>query len=113
MTTRISATFAATDGRTPENIEIETDLPLTVEDVKTLVITFGSVAAVGYAAASPDDPRPTVEWVEEDDESYAVHVGDKLVATVNHDEHGWSGIDAVRDTAQRIAEAAGLAYVSR
>ncbi|MEV6297832.1 hypothetical protein AB0M02_00330 [Actinoplanes sp. NPDC051861] len=44
-----------------------------------------------------------------DDEHLRVKVNGRTVATANHDEHGWSGMDAVEKTARAIAQAAGIA----
>lgn len=43
-----------------------------------------------------------------DDEHLDIEVNGNVVASANHDEHGWSGMDAVEKTARAIAEAAGI-----
>jgi hypothetical protein len=48
----------------------------------------------------------TINWL--DDENVSIEVNGEEVACANHDEHGWSGMKAVIDTAQGIAEATGL-----
>ncbi|MBF9135171.1 hypothetical protein I0C86_40545 [Plantactinospora sp. S1510] len=40
-----------------------------------------------------------------DDERIEVYVGDRLVASANHDQHGWSGMEAVEATAVAVADA--------
>jgi hypothetical protein len=63
-------------------------------------------------AAPEDIPLATairLVIVRTDDEHLTVEVDGAEVAHANHDEHGWSGMDAVEKTARGIAEAAGLA----
>ncbi|MFY1595450.1 hypothetical protein [Micromonospora sp. WMMD737] len=40
-----------------------------------------------------------------DDEHIEIHVNGEVVASANHDEHGWSGMDAVERTALAVAGA--------
>ncbi|MCX5066928.1 hypothetical protein OOJ91_13835 [Micromonospora lupini] len=51
--------------------------------------------------------RATITIERPDDEVLEVHVDGQLVATANHDEHGWSGMDAVEKTAIAVARACG------
>lgn len=44
-----------------------------------------------------------------DDDHLEIEVNGTVVATANHDEHGWSGMDAVEKTTRAIAQAAGIA----
>ncbi|WP_045740761.1 hypothetical protein [Actinoplanes rectilineatus] len=44
-----------------------------------------------------------------DDEHLTIEVNGRTVSSANHDEHGWSGMDAVEKTARAIAKAAGVA----
>lgn len=46
-----------------------------------------------------------------DDERLIVRVNGREVASANHDEHGWSGMDAVELTAVSIARACGATLV--
>ena len=46
--------------------------------------------------------------VHPDDEHLNIEFNGEVVASANHDEHGWSGMDAVEKTARAIAEAVGL-----
>lgn len=49
-----------------------------------------------------------VTIVRPDDETVVIEINGEEVASANHDEHGWSGMDAVVKTAVAVAEAAGL-----
>jgi hypothetical protein len=53
--------------------------------------------------------RISILIVHPDDEHLRIKVNGRTVATANHDEHGWSGMDAVEKTARAIAKAAGIA----
>lgn len=46
--------------------------------------------------------------VHPDDDHLRIEANGETIASANHDEHGWSGMDAVEKTARAIAEAAGL-----
>lgn len=50
---------------------------------------------------------PKVEIRRIDDERFDVLVNGQTVASANHDEHGWSGMDAVEATATKLARAFG------
>lgn len=52
-------------------------------------------------------PVVTVTIERPDDETIEVYVGDELVASANHDEHGWSGMDAVERATLAVARACG------
>ena len=47
----------------------------------------------------------TVRWVNDD--TVAIDVNGKQVAAANNDDHGWSGMDAVINTATAVARAFG------
>lgn len=47
----------------------------------------------------------TIVWP--DDDHVSIEVNGEQVAAASHDEHGWSGMEAVVKTATAIAEAAG------
>lgn len=49
----------------------------------------------------------TIELDRPDDEHLQVVVNGFVVAEANHDEHGWSGMDAVEKTAVAVARALG------
>lgn len=51
-------------------------------------------------------PSPEPVTIERpDDEVIEIYVGGTLVACANHDEHGWSGMDAVEATAVAVERA--------
>lgn len=56
---------------------------------------------------------PTVEITSPDDEHVSILIGGVEIASANHDEHGWSGMDAVVRAALAVAEAAGLEVEDR
>lgn len=71
-------------------------------------------------AARPADDRvvepkapPTVTLRRPDDELLEVRIGRRLIAAANHDEHGWSGMDAVERTAVAVARACGAEVQDR
>lgn len=43
-----------------------------------------------------------------DDETLLVRIEEDVVASVNHDEHGWSGMSAVENVVREIADAFGI-----
>lgn len=48
--------------------------------------------------------RQELEVRRPDDETLEVLIGGDVVMTANHDEHGWTGMEAVRDTARAVYE---------
>jgi hypothetical protein len=52
--------------------------------------------------------RPRLTITRPDDDHLIVEIGGEEVASANHDEHGWSGMEAVEQTALAVAKAAGL-----
>ena len=50
-------------------------------------------------------PTVTINWL--DDDHVSIEVDGRAVASANHDEHGWSGMDAVIKTATAVARAFG------
>lgn len=46
-----------------------------------------------------------------DDETVEIYVGETEVAYANHDVHGWAGMNAVEETARRIANALGMEVI--
>lgn len=48
----------------------------------------------------------TIAWA--DDEHVQIEINGDVVAEASHDEHGWSGMEAVIKTATAVAAAAGL-----
>lgn len=66
-------------------------------------LTASIVAALGKPAK--------VKITRPNDEQLVVRVNGREVASANHDEHGWSGMDAVESTAVAIARACGATLV--
>jgi predicted cobalt transporter CbtA len=69
------------------------------------VIALAQVYAT-LAIAEPK-PLPTVEFRRPDDERLELLVNGREVAWANHDEHGWSGMDAFEKAAVAIVKAFG------
>lgn len=71
---------------------------------------------LGYAARDMPDPTPAGEAPKPielvirtiDDETEEYHIGGKRLVRANHDEHGWSGMAAVREGLTAMAEALGV-----
>jgi hypothetical protein len=57
-----------------------------------------------------DEAIITIDWVN--DEQVDIKVNDKVVTSVNHDNHGWDGMTAAIETATQIGMALGLAVVT-
>ena len=56
----------------------------------------------------PDGPAPAdavLKLDSPDDETLIISVGGVEVTTVNHDEHGWAGMDAARTVAEGVHRA--------
>lgn len=62
-------------------------------------------AACGCWCHADEPAAVTIE--QPDDDHLEVHVNGEVVATANHDEHGWSGMDAVERAALAVARACG------
>lgn len=65
---------------------------------------FAALAKFGQAFAS----KRKVDIRRPDDEHLEVVVNGEVVATANHDEHGWDGMGAVERTALAVARALGV-----
>lgn len=65
-------------------------------DLTTLVEHSWPVASPPREALALDVGCP------EDDEHLVVKLGGREVASANHDEHGWSGMEAVQRTAEQV-----------
>ena len=50
-------------------------------------------------------------FVRPDPEKLEVYLDGTLIASTNHDEHGWAGIDMVEDVVEAIAEQLGIRIV--
>ncbi|MBQ1061317.1 hypothetical protein [Micromonospora sp. C41] len=75
-------------------------------------VTDGSACCVSEPAS--DDTTmtaPTITIERPDDEHIEIHVNGEVIASANHDEHGWSGMDAVERTALAVARACRVRVV--
>lgn len=63
-----------------------------------------AVAVLG-AGRPASQPAVTIRWVH--DEQVDVEVASAVVASINHDEHGWSGMQAAIDLTRQLAAALG------
>lgn len=53
-------------------------------------------------------------WIEsKDDEHIELFVGEKSIASFNHDEHGWVGMSAAEKMFEKIAKAVGAKFEKR
>ena len=52
------------------------------------------------------EPRLRIEF--DGDEAYEITYDEKPVANVNHDEHGWAGMEAVLEAVTRLAKYADI-----
>lgn len=80
------------------------DLPLTRIYAHRVTSTVYRIEPV---ADKPGATRPTVAIERPDDETIEIRINGDVVASANHDEHGWSGMDAVEATALAVARACG------
>jgi hypothetical protein len=62
----------------------------------------------GATPLEPADDPPTITIERPDDEHIEIYVNGVVVATADHDEHGWDGMDAVERTAVAIRRALSL-----
>lgn len=46
-----------------------------------------------------------------DEETLEFYVDDKQVGFANHDEHGWSGMDATKSLVRNMAKALGIKVI--
>lgn len=61
---------------------------------------------LGYPYPQADaGPGRELEIRQPDDEHLEVWIGGREVASANHDEHGWSGMEAVQSTAEGVHKA--------
>ncbi|MFG3709496.1 hypothetical protein [Micromonospora sp. NPDC047730] len=75
-------------------------------DREGLRAALAALAATGRLAA-PARSGPRISIERPDDERIQVHINGQEVASANHDEHGWSGMDAIERTALAVARACG------
>lgn len=69
------------------------------------VIALAQVHAT--LALSDPKPLPVVEFRRPHDERIDLYVNGKQVASANHDEHGWAGVDAFEQMAMVLVKAFG------
>lgn len=55
-------------------------------------------------------PKLEIVWV--DDESADIYFDGALVININHDDHGWSGMEAIQYALTSIARAADFEVVT-
>lgn len=80
-------------------------VPAVVEaDKPEFVDPFAALARLSKSL----EPKPVVEIRRPHDEALQVVINGEVVAEANHDEHGWSGMDAVEKTALAVARALGV-----
>lgn len=58
-------------------------------------------------------PKFWIEHPDQDEEQIELFVGEKSIATLNHDEHGWSGMQAAEKLFEKIAKAVGAKFEKR
>lgn len=52
-------------------------------------------------------PKFWIETPDGDEEHMELFVGEKSVGSFNHDEHGWSGMNAAKKLFENVAKAVG------
>ncbi len=62
---------------------------------------------IPQAHKAAETARPTITIGRPDDDVIDIYVNGQRVASANHDDHGWTGTDAVEKTALAIARACG------
>ncbi|MEU0078626.1 hypothetical protein ABZY58_12070 [Micromonospora tulbaghiae] len=86
--------------------ELETYIDGEGDESQSAAVRYAQAQAMAAGLnAAAGLPAVTIE--RPDDERIEVHVNGREVATANHDEHGWSGMDAVEKTALAVARAFG------
>lgn len=70
-------------------------------------------AKAALATPSPEAPMSehTISVLSDGQDHEEIHFDGKYVMGTNHDEHGWSGMEVVRNFAEKLAELAGWKYV--
>lgn len=56
-------------------------------------------------------PKHTISVLSDGQEREEIHFDGKYVMGTNHDEHGWDGMEVVRNLAEKLATLAGWKYV--
>lgn len=58
--------------------------------------------------------KPQKFWIEQSDEEHIkLFVGEKSIASFNHDEHGWSGMKNAEEIFEKVAKAVGSDFERR
>lgn len=52
-----------------------------------------------------------IKFLEKDPETWEIHFGDKYFITVDHDMHGWAGIELAKCLLEEAAKYAGIEFV--
>ncbi|MEV5211392.1 hypothetical protein AB0K35_28350 [Micromonospora sp. NPDC053740] len=91
--------------------ELETYIDGEGNEAESAEVRFAQAKAMAAGLnAAAGLPAVTVE--RPDDETVEIHVNGQVVASANHDEHGWSGMDAVEKTALAVVRAFGAAVAA-
>ena len=51
-----------------------------------------------------------IKWVEKDPEYYEIYVNNQYVMSVNHDSHGWRGIETAETLLRSISSITGMEF---
>lgn len=51
--------------------------------------------------------------IDHDEERIAVKINGKTIASFNHDEHGWSGMEAVERVVEQMAKALKMEFARK
>lgn len=57
--------------------------------------------------------KPKQIEIRRDDETISIRIGRRTVASANHDEHGWAGIELIENMAKEVGIALGLPVVEK
>ncbi len=58
-------------------------------------------------------PKEKKIEIRRDDESVSIRIGTRTVASANHDEHGWAGIELVERMAREVGIALNVPVVEK
>jgi len=78
-----------------------------VEVAAALQTIYAEAQVHATLALASAAPLPRIEILREPDRAVEIVVDGRTIASANHDEHGWSGMDAVEKTAAAVAQAFG------
>jgi hypothetical protein len=97
--------IAVKTGDTTTDVDIIEFEPVLAADTAAII---GAVLAEHRASGTGS--TVTVDPDEDSDEKIIIRVDGKEVATFNHDELGWAGMNAVIGLAEAIADAVGATF---